>query len=376
LSWLEIDKYLDKSVAFFSKIKHEKKSGQNEEKISVENNETQHDKNKFINITIDMESQFYQINILKLLNKWKFHLGVIILLAAILAAVFSSPFFITPMYKSYAIVYPSNISPYSDESETEQMLQIMQSSDIRDSLIHEFDLPHHYEIDTSYKYYLSTIFWEFSQNVKVEKTPYEGINIEVMDKDPKVACAMVNSMLAFYNKKVRSLHENKFGEVVKMFDRALIKEQEYVDSLKNRFMDLSVNYGLLDYSNQSREIARGYLKTIDGSGSSHINSKEVLRLKENIEKMGGEFILLRGLIENEAGKYSDLKKEYDRAYRDYDRKFTYTNVITEPYVADKKAYPVRWLIVIISSIAAFFAAFIAVLIFENYHGLAKVHSES
>lgn len=318
-----------------------------------------------------MESQFYQINILKLLYKWKFHLGLIIFLAAMFAAIFSGPFFITPMFKSYAIVYPSNIAPYSDESETEQMLQILQSSDIRDSIIRKFNLAQHYEIDSSYKYFVSTMIWEFSQNVRVEKTPYEGINIEVKDRDPKIACDMVNSMLTFYNYKVRRLHEEKFGEVVSMFERALDKEQNYVDSLKNKFMELSVNYGLLDYSNQSREIARGYLKTIDGSGSAHINSKEVLRLKDNIEKMGGEFILLQQLISYEAGKYTDLKKEYDRAFRDYDRKFTYTNVITEPYVSDKKAYPVRWLIVVISSIAAFFAAFIVILVFENYHGLAK-----
>lgn len=318
-----------------------------------------------------MESQFYQINILKLLNKWKYHLGAIVVLAAILGAIFSGPIFITPMFKSYAVVYPSNIAPYSDESESEQMLQILQSGDIRDSVIRKFNLARHYKIDSSYKYFLSSMLWEYSQNVKVEKTAYEGINIEVLDKDPKIACDMVNSILTFYNLKVRKLHEEKFGEVVAMFERSLLKEQQYIDSLKNRFMDLSVNYGLLDYSNQSREIARGYLKTIDGSGSGHINSKEVLRLKENIEKMGGEFILLQRLIEYEAGKFTALKKDYDQAYRDYDRKFTYTNVISEPFVADKKAFPVRWLIVVISSIAAFFAAFVAVLVFENYQGMSK-----
>jgi len=318
-----------------------------------------------------MESQFYQINILKLLNKWKIHLGAIVLLAAILGALFSSPIFITPMFKSYAVVYPSNIAPYSDESETEQMLQILQSSDIRDSVIRKFDLARHYKIDSSYKYFLSSMIWEYSQNVKVQKTPYEGINIEVMDKDPKIACDMVNAILTFYNKKVRQLHEMKFVEVVALYKRALDKEQNYIDSLKNSFINLSVTYGLLDYSNQSREIARGYLRTIDGSGSSHINSKEVIRLKENIEKRGGEFILLESLITNEAAKFIDLKLEYERAYRDYDRKFTYTNTVTEPFVADKKAYPVRWLIVVLASLASFFVALIAVLIFENYHGLTR-----
>ena len=59
--------------------------------------------------------------ILNIQKKWQ---GFIFwLLSAILAGVFSGPTFITPKFESHAIVYPANIEPYSDESETEQMLQ-------------------------------------------------------------------------------------------------------------------------------------------------------------------------------------------------------------------------------------------------------------
>ena len=318
-----------------------------------------------------MESQFYQINVLQLLLKWKFHLVIIVVIAVILAVVFSSPFFITPKFESNAVVYPANISPYSDESETEQMLQIFQSNEIRDSIIKKFDLARHWEIDSSYKYFYTTLMWEYSQNVKIGKTPYEGVSVEVMDKDPQMACDIVNSILDYYDKKVRRMHEIKFNEVVMMFERAIRKKQNYIDSLENKFYELSTEYGLLDYSSQSREIARGYLKTIDGSGASHINSKEVLRLKENIEKKGGEFIYLQFLLEQEAESFAALKGDYEKAYMDADRQFSYTNIITKPFVADKKAYPVRWLIVVISAIASFFVAFLVVLIIENYKGMTK-----
>ena len=213
--------------------------------------------------------------------------------------------------------------------------------------------------------------WEYSQNVKIGKTPYEGVSIEVLDKDPQMASDMVNSIMDYYNKKVKQLHEIKFGEVVKMYERAINKKGNYIDSLENRFYELSAEYGLLDYTSQSREIARGYLKTIDGSGSSHINSKEVLRLKENIEKKGGEFIYLQYSLEQEAVRFSTLKMDYDQAVMDFDRQFSYTNIITKPFVADKKAYPVRWIIVVISAIASFFIAFLVILIIENYKGMAK-----
>lgn len=363
---------MDRLLAFFRSEKVVEKTlvKDKKEKLPIEANYNRN-KKSFLKINIDMESQFYQINILQLLLKWKFHLAIIAVIAIILAAVFSGSFFITPKFESSAVVYPANIAPYSDESETEQMLQIFQSSEIRDSVIHKFDLAQHWEIDSSYKYFYTTMMWEYSQNVKIGKTPYEGVSIEVLDKDPQIACDMVNAILHFYNQKVRSLHEIKFGEVVRMYERAINKKKNYIDSVENRFFELSTEYGLLDYSNQSREIARGYLKTIDGSGSSHINSKEVLRLKENIEKKGGEFMYLQYLLEQQAEIFSVLELEYNKAVMDFDRQFSYINIITKPFVADKKAYPVRWLIVVISTIAAFFISFVVILILENYKGMTK-----
>jgi len=44
-----------------------------------------------------------------------------------LSIFFSSELFIKPKYKSTAIVYPSNLIPYSTESPTEQMIQLFGS---------------------------------------------------------------------------------------------------------------------------------------------------------------------------------------------------------------------------------------------------------
>ncbi len=312
-----------------------------------------------------MESQFYQINLLHILLKWKIHLGIIVILAVILAVVFSGPTFITPKYESFAVVYPSNIAPYSDENETEQMLQILQSKDISDSIIKKYDLARHYEIDSNYKYFYSTLMYEYSQSVSINKTPYEGVRIEVKDKDPKMASEMVWSIINLYNKKVRKLHEEKFREVVEMYERALQKKENYIDSINTRLTQLSVEYGLTDYEAQAEQTTKGYLRTIDGTGGAYVREKEVEKLKKNLEDKGGEMLILQNMLVKETDKYVQLKDDYEKAYMDYDRKFTYTNVITKPFPADKKSYPIRWLIVVISALASFFISYIVILIIEN-----------
>jgi uncharacterized protein involved in exopolysaccharide biosynthesis len=295
----------------------------------------------------------------------KIHLAVIVLFAVILAAIFSGPAFITPKYESFAVVYPSNTSPYSDENETEQMLQILQSKEISDSVIKRFDLASHYEIDSSYKYFRTTLMYEYSQNVSISKTQYEGVRIEVSDRDPEIASDMVWAIIKLYNKKVNNLHKEKYGETLEMYKNAVEQKKQYLDSINNRLTELSQKYGLTHFQSQAEQTTRGYLKTIDGTGGAYVREKEVKELKKNLEDKGAEMLILQNMLFSETASYVSLKNEYEKAFMDYNKEITYTNIITEPYPADKKSYPVRWLIVVISAIASFFIGYILVLIIEN-----------
>jgi len=318
-----------------------------------------------------MEKYFDNSNLIQLLWRWKVHLAVIVLIAVVISAIFSSPFFITPKFKSHAVAYPANISEYSDESTTEQMFQVLQSQDIRDSVIKRFDLPSHYEIDRDYKYFKTAINYEFSQNVKINKTPYDAISIEVLDKDPNMAADIALAVIDFYNRKVSRMHKGKYAEVIEMYSRLLDEKQNSIDSLKKRLYDLSREKGLLAYEQTSEQVMKGYLRTVMGADRTSINTREVERLKENMEKYGGELIEITEAIKQEARTYADFKVEYEDAWRFYNADLTYSNIVTYPYPADKKAYPIRWLIVAISAMVTFFLAIIVVLIIENYRKVIK-----
>jgi hypothetical protein len=306
-----------------------------------------------------MEDYFKSKNIIDILIRWKIHLAAIVVLAVLAAAFFSSSIFITPLFKSFAIAYPSNISPYSDESETEQMMQILQSKDIRDSLVRKLDLPRHYGIDPNYKYYLSTLLWEYGQKVKITKTPYSAVEIEVWDKDPKFACDMVNEIMNQYNLKIRYMHKEKFSEVVKNYREITDMKKQELDSLKMLTHDLGVNFGLLEYQNQTKEVMRAVLS---GGASNRV---EAQRLRKNLEEKGGHRELVSDLMEHEAEDYSKLKLDYDRAVLDYNRKYTYVSILNKPFVSDKKAYPIRWIIVVASAMASLFLAIILIGIIES-----------
>jgi len=305
--------------------------------------------------TKTMDNDYNNLSLVQLIYKWKWHIIVITLVAAVCGAIFSSARFITPLYKSEAIAYPANISPYSDESETEQMLQIINSQSIIDSIVEKYDLWTDYKIDRNYQYAKTYLMLEYHDKIKISKTPYEAVSIVVNDKDPQVACNIAKDILYFYDQKVAKLHRDKVSEVVAMYAQQLELKQQDIEHLKKQLADLGTNYGMANYVGQSREITRGYL-----NGSS-----KATELMRNLEQYGPEAIDLENKIIAEATTYVDVKLDYEQQLRFYNSNLTYSNIVTEPYPADKKSYPVRWVVVALSGLGALLLTILVLFIIEN-----------
>ena len=302
-----------------------------------------------------MDNNFNNLSLVQVILKWKWHIIIITVAAALCGAIFSSSMFITPLFKSVAVAYPANISPYSDESETEQMLEIINSQSIMDSIIEKYDLWTDYKIDKNFKFGKTYMINEYHSKIKIGKTPYEAVSITVMDKDPFVACNIAKDILNFYDQKVHDLHTQKVGEVVTMYERQLRQKQRNIDSLKNRLTEISTEYGVTDYSGQAREVTRGYL-----SGSA-----KATELKNNLEIYGAEAVDLRTKIEAEANTYVSTKVEYEQNLRFFNSNLSYSNIVTEPFPSDKKAFPVRWVVVALCALGAMLLSMVVVFIIEN-----------
>ncbi|MBW7848521.1 MAG: hypothetical protein H3C41_10635 [Bacteroidales bacterium] len=311
-----------------------------------------------------MDNYFSNTSFVNLMLKWRKHLAVITIIGAVAGIIFSGSTFITPLYKSEAIAYPANINSYSDESQTEQMLQILQSQDIVDSMIQKFNLAAHYKIDPAYRYYQTALLTEYHQNVKISKTPYEAISIAVKDKDSQQAAEMAMEILRLYDRKIASLHKGKSLEVIHMYELQLATKKRLIDSLQSRLYVLGNEYGLIDYTAQSQEIMKGYLRTVYGNNGANINTKGVMELKANIEKHGGELLTLLEMIQQEARTFVETKTELEQAQRFYNANLTYSNIISKPFPSDKKAYPVRWIVVSFSAIGAFLLALLAIFVID------------
>ncbi|MFA6126577.1 MAG: hypothetical protein WC699_04675 [Bacteroidales bacterium] len=306
--------------------------------------------------------------LLALALKWKYHLGVIAVISGIIAIVLSSPLFLKPKYKSTAVIYPVNMGVYSEESYTEQMLEIINSGDIRDQMIKAFKLDEHYKISPDYKYYKTALYGKYAEEVSFRKTENEAVKVQVLDTDPLIACAMVDSIRKFYDLKVQSLHRVKVAEEYNIRSREVERLKIEVDSMANILGELGRKYGVMEITGQSEGISAAYFQAV-------ANNKDNPALKEYFNNIAEKSPEARGLmlrVEGSANQLVKIQALRDDAYRELTKEITYSVVVTPPYPSDKKDWPKRSVIVLMSVLFTLMMAMVVIGVIENHNNTKPI----
>lgn len=304
-----------------------------------------------------MNNYFDNTSMIQTIFKWKWHIVIITLVAAIIGAIFSGSRFITPLYKSEATIYPTHTESYSDETLTEQMLQVLQSQEIMDSVVEKFDLLKHYKIDKDYKFWRTALIGEYRSNVSISRTPYDAVTIKVYDSDPEMAYEMVYEIFNQYSKMYKRILQAQRREQADFFLSTLKENEAFIDSLINRLSEIGKEYGIYDVTSQSREVTRAYL--------NNGNSKKLDQMMENLGEYGPEINKINTLLEYAYENYHKTKYDFEREYRYYTNDFSYGNIISAPIASDKKAYPIRWVVVALSGLCACFISILVIYMIEN-----------
>lgn len=313
-----------------------------------------------------MTNYFDNQNLLEIIWKWKKHLIIVGVLAVVLSAVFSSSTFIKPKYKSTARIYPSkNIFVFSDESESEQLLEIIGALDIKLRVIHAFGLSKVYNISKQEPQYLSYMLAEFNDNVSFKKTEYETIEISVLDTDPQRASDMCDSIISFLDEKILSMHRIKYLESAQIAKKDMDFISYQIDSVKTKLNFMRKEYKILDYKLQAKEITKGMLEVLLKQKENTKEGKEIEKWMKDFGENGGDYYLLWKKQIFLITQLDELKKIYDEAISGANKKITYGQRVQNPIPADKKSYPVRSLIVLLSTFASLFVAVLVILFLEN-----------
>ncbi len=197
------------------------------------------------------------------------------LVAAILSLVIS--LLIKPLYESSVIMYPSsNISEastllgevtsktelFGGDDATERLIQVINSRQIREYLKEKYDLFNHYKIRPDERYPNTVIAGKMDRYIRCSKTSFGSVEIKVRDSDREIACAMANDMASRADTVFNSLQRNAaaimLDEISMSYEMQDRLVRQYEDSLK-RMEGLAAlrTYSTLETENDYLGLIRG-----------------------------------------------------------------------------------------------------------------------
>lgn len=327
----------------------------------------------------------HSLNIITLIIRWRKVLLIVGIAAALLSAGISM--LITPRFKSTVIMMSTSsnalsqmvllsnnnehldAAQFGDDEKIDQMLQILNSREMKDHLIKTFNLREHYEIDTNSKYWKTKLYKTTNDNFRFSRTRFMGVEINVLDKDPQLAADIANEIADYYDvlkgEIVRQRTEKAFEIIQKSMEQIEKLIAKYNDS-----MSFIMSHGLYDYESQSERLMQQYVKEI-ASG----NTVAAKRLEEKfivLEQWAPKYISARYKLLSLKENHSYLQQKYQSIKADAEYVLPQKFIVESAIASDKKAYPKRMIIVLMSTICTLAFAVFLILCQE---GIKRAYTE-
>lgn len=304
----------------------------------------------------------------KLLIDYRKPVIIILIVAAILAVVFSSPFFITPLFKSSAVLYPTSsnsiskvlisttfstdkdIMNFGEDEQTEQMLQVLNSNKVRDKVIECFNLMEHYNIDPNQKFPYTKLNKLYDNRIKFRRTEYNAVKITVFDSDAKMAAQMANDIAEIFDSTMNQMQKEvalKAFRIVEDEYFSLCKEMQMLEDSLNTLR----KFGVFDYESQVEMLSQQLAIELGKGNSTGVNA--IQKQLDILAEYGGASYAINERLDNDRLQLSLVKSKYEEAKVDATEFIPHKFVVTSAFTAERKSTPVRWIIVAVTVCSTF-----------------------
>ena len=328
------------------------------------------------------KSEFDAVNIFLFFIRWWKHLAIICVVAIIASAIFSSPYFIAPKYETKATLFPASTHSisravlgggglvstrqdflqYGEVEDAERLLQLLNSSTISEKITERFNLMEHYGISETAQYRYSTLARQYNSNVSFRRTSFGAIEISVMDEDPMMAVNIANELIALIDTVQNDMRRERAEMAHEIARRQYF---DYMQELRNAEDSLNalMRKGIYDIEGQTSMLMKQLAKDLSSGNQRGVN--ELRKQLDILSEHGGTYMYLKNFLNASGEQMNTYQRRYQETKADLENFVSFTFVIDEAFIPERKAYPVRWLIVFLTTAAAGFTGLVVLLIYEK-----------
>lgn len=327
----------------------------------------------------NQEFHFSSFGLITFMVKWWKHIAIATCIGAIASIIISLT--MKDRFKSVVVFYPTTTNSiakalldvsgnskkdfleFGEEAEAEQALQILQSDEIREWVIIQYNLYEHYRINPNAKYAKTRMMKKFARNVNFRRTEFNSVEIAVLDEDPVIAAGMANDIAARLDTVRNKIQKERARDGLKIVETEYIAMQHEVQLLSDS-LDRIRQLGINDYTSQSEVINKEYATAV-----SRRDQPAIKALEEKISilsKYGGVYVAMTDNLELYRKQLAEIKMKYDQARVDAEQQLPHKMVVNYAYPADRKTYPKRSMIVIGATFATFCMSIFFIIGLENW----------
>jgi len=337
-------------------------------------------------INLKENGEFDSSGLLFFIYRWRKTLIIVFILAVVAAWVFSSPYFITPKYSSSVIMFPvatnsiskalisqksgikEDILGFGEEEQAEQMLQILNSNRIRDRIVSKYDLLNHYDIKPNSKYKMTQLIKEYENNITFKRTEYMAVKISVLDKDPEMAANIANTISELIDSTKNYMQKERAMMALKIVGTEYKELQMEISQIVDSLTAIG-RHGVHDYESQSEVLNQQLAIAISKNDRTAINALE--KKLSVLAKYGSTFLSLKNTLEYKTEQITLLKSKYEETKVDAEQELPQKFIVNRAFAAEKKSYPIRWMIVVVTTLSALMLSIITIIIFESFTKFRK-----
>lgn len=324
------------------------------------------------------------IQLLSKIYKWRKPLFIVTSIAAVISIVIS--FLISPQYLGTVIVFPSrtfsvskllieqnpgsqeDYMEYGDEDDCEKFLQILNSAEIRNRIADEYDLWKHWKInkdDVLGNHYMKL---KWGEMVSFKRTDYVSVKINVYDYQSDRAAKIANSIVSYADSVKNNMTKIMAKEALMIITEEYEATLSNIKSLEDSLQSIR-ELGVIDYKSETEAYSKAMAKAVSKGDERAISKLEV---KLNLlQKYGMTYQDLFEKLKKYRFKYPVIKGKYDEARVNFERHLPSKFVVEKAERNEKKAKPVRALIVLIPTTSTFLLALLYLMYADKIIELKK-----
>jgi uncharacterized protein involved in exopolysaccharide biosynthesis len=233
-------------------------------------------------------------------------------------------------YSSSAIIFPAynnNLESvidnpvFGNDVEADRVLQLLESDEVRDSVVEKFHLEKYYGIDKSAPDWNDRLRQKFIHDVNFERTQYMSIIIKAETQEPELSAGIAEYIIHLVDEVRSRIFKKNELTAFQQVEKEYTAKKQKVDSLKSKIASLR--------------------------GNSNSDLVALINMQGNVQNIAGD--LKKGIsteLERSLNQYifeqsslNEVTLRYEKAKSHYESPITQVYVVDHAKVSYKKVAP-------------------------------------